>query len=244
MRTYILLGVLMLWTVYSWACSCLLTSFCENAGSSFAVAVVQVENIFSENGMKVRVEEKWSGNELPETITVWGDLTGLTCGPYVGGYEAGTRLILALYQLDPEIVVSPPVESGDYFLPICSNAILEIKDNQVEGYITSNENIESIRVSRLRKKLDDCAFPTVLFDATQEGLNIRLLSDNSSNGQPNRKEIHVLDLQGRLIRKQSYELDATDLSLETRDLPSGMYVIRLYLGNKEKAFKGILGNSL
>lgn len=243
MRTYTLLAGLMLWSVYSWACSCLLTSFCENAGSSSAVAVVQVESIFSENGMEVRVEEKWTGNDLPETITVWGDLTGLTCGPYVGGFEAGTRLVLALYQLDPEIVVSPPVESGDYFLPLCSNAILEIKNNQVEGYITSNENVETIRVNRLRKKLDDCAFPTVLFDATQEGLNIRLLSDNSSNEQPDRKEIHVLDLQGRLVKKQIYEIEAIDLSLETRDLQTGIYIVRLFIGNREKSFKGILGNS-
>ncbi len=242
MRTYTLLVVLMIWTAYSWACSCLLTSFCENAGSSSAVAVVQVENIFSENGMKVRIEERWSGNDLPESITVWGDLTGLTCGPYVGGYEAGTRLVLALYQLDPEIVVGPPVESGDYFLPLCSNAILEIKNNQVEGYISSNENVETIRLNKLRKKLDDCAFPTVLFDASQEGLNIRLLQDNPSRELPGRKEVHVLDLQGRLLRKQSYELDATDLSLETRDLQTGMYIVRLYLGNREKVFKGILGN--
>lgn len=244
MRTFIQLLLIFFVSLpsMSHACSCLLTSFCENAGGASAVVVAKIEQILPENGARVRILERWAGEGIPLTLTVWGDFSGLTCGPYVAGYEQGTSLVLAMNQLDPEIVVSPPVQSGDYFLPICSNAVLEIKNNQVEGYLTNTQEIEKINLNRLRRKLDDCTFPTVLFDATREGLNIRLLSDNHSSEQPNRKEIHVFDLQGRLFRKQSYEIDATDLSLETKDLPTGMYIIRLYIGNREKAFKGVLGN--
>lgn len=220
------------------ACSCIATSFCESSANAHFVALVEKKADIGENGIEARVLEVLHGRFSGQEVRIWGDLSGLTCGPYVGYHDTGQQLVVALFKVTTHNEPGAPAVPGDFFLPICSLSVLPVHDGKVEGYITSTRETESMSLGRFRRILPDCLFPKLLFEATEEGLLVRTLYEVTSD----QWELTVRDLRGRELQHWVARKEEDQILLSAAGYPRGMYVLQVQINGRQKTFKGILGN--
>ena len=226
----------------SYACSCLATNFCEStAGASQVVIVEKIQSIAS-NGIQARVVETILGDSPSNMITIWGDQSGFFCGPFVEGVEDGSRLVIPLFISKTGNEPGGSIPVGDYFLPVCSNSLLPIREDQVEGYI-STEEIQQMSLDRLRKTLAECRFPKVLFSPVEDGLMIRPLILTADNGLASDWSIELIDLKGQRLYRQFARKEETELIVRSHPYAEGLYLIKIVIGQETKLFKGFLGGS-
>jgi hypothetical protein len=140
-----------------WIIAAPITKACSCMGGSDFISTIS-DNNFSPDlivrgvktndhyyGMNFRIKEVLKGQETRSVINIWGD-NGALCRVYTSGFLTGGELILALYKTDQmgnSIRASEYPENlereGDYHLSICGAHFLEVKNNQVNGAITTSK---------------------------------------------------------------------------------------------------------
>ncbi|MBW8051382.1 MAG: T9SS type A sorting domain-containing protein [Cytophagales bacterium] len=141
------------------SCTCISQpNFCtiiDSFGVDLIIKGVKVSEHF--HGMKVKVLEVLNGNELKDTIIVWGGSDAL-CRFNTDSFNISDTLILALDSTDfiMNIDLLDTIEKpGDYMLTICGHFFLRIFNDTVVGYI-SDSTIQKMSYNDFKSFVFSC----------------------------------------------------------------------------------------
>lgn len=217
--------------LYSEACSCFYISdyFCPTVshvlGEGWALDHVIRGTVESKSGyyMDVVIKDNILGEiEQGDTITILGQ-DGLNCNEFLGWFEPGMDVILALNYSG--------WEPGVYDLSGCGKFFLFVENEMVTGNIAQDQS--PIGYEEFRNTFEGhCAGitsageapgalrPVVFPNPTADVVNISNLSPDSQH------LISFFDLSGKLLREEIAG-GAGNYQVNTGNLPAGIYILRI-----------------
>ena len=226
-----------------WACTCASVSFCETSASADLVVVVSIRKNHDDlNAVDVKISDRWKGDKLSSSrFRVWpGQFAGL-CGPNPRVMKEGEKWVLALSLVTPDTHPGGSAQLGDFFLPTCSNSLLKVEEGTIEGRIFEDFEVDKVPLKQLERKLRECAFPKVFFEAFHGGFEVQTILPIPEAASKGTWELVLRDYQGREVKRLSALIEESRIVIATDDIPYGMYVLQIYIEGNTRIFKGILG---
>lgn len=166
MKTILMLGLICLVTIKSFACSCECTGDCSfqavSSKMEFVALIKVVEysdfldfNIDNSDqkmpySMTVEIIQKYKGTESRKTIKLWGD-NGILCRPYISNFEIGKYYLIApnLITTDSEIG-----KTNDYDFFVCWTDYLEVDYENKTAYGNYSNTRKKITLEKFEKKFE------------------------------------------------------------------------------------------
>lgn len=225
------------------ACSCAASSFCETAASADLVVVVSIKkNLDDLNAVDIKIVDRWKGEKPNNTrFRVWGGPWADLCGPNPRVMKEGEKWVLSLFRVTSETHPDGPAKEGDFFLPVCSNSLLKVEGGKIEGRIFEDFETDKVPLKQLERKLRECAFPKVFFEASAGGFQIQTILPIPEAARRDTWELVLRDYQGREVKRLSALIEESRIVITTDDIPYGVYVLQVYIEGNTRVFKGILG---
>lgn len=121
------------------ACDCIWSGpFLKVSKDCPLVALVKIKNYYKSTSvfpMAAEVEILYSlkGDSTIQTAKVWGD-NGMLCRPYLSVFQDDSIWVMALYESSGNWGWGSE-EKGDYFISICGEYYLDVKQDTVIGHI-------------------------------------------------------------------------------------------------------------
>ncbi len=182
------------------------------------------------HGMEIEILESYSKQFEVDKIMVWGDL-GWLCREYVSGFQDGQSYYFNLLKIG-ENSFHELEQAEDYELSFCGQHFLVIQDHKVLGNINDSELIQACREedfdSFLRGEAIDCD-DIIIDNPSLEVVvgpnpfieNIRIQANQKI------KEVQVYDMSGQLVIQQTNDSSRFTLDHTSRELASGVYILRI-----------------
>lgn len=221
------------------ACSCLIlaNNFCEtmhytalieelnNTNNTLVALGVKVDTV--SYAMRFKIIDILHGEEEKDTITVWGDTTGIYCDIDVRGFAINDTLVLSIYRLNGN---SFPKVIGDYVLSACDIQYLFFKNRKVQGYIY--DGYSNMEYSVFKDLFTTCYQPVGVQELKAlNGFEVQLypnpvadmLHINLLNGAFAGTPItySIINTVGAVVFSST--TSATQQSVPTAQLPAGVY---------------------
>lgn len=182
-------------------------------------------------GIDLLIVRVFQGEMNNDTVRVWGD-NGALCRLYTG-WNAGDTLVLGLDRTDlmGNEIHNPEYPADlerpeDYMISGCGVYLLDLEDNQVEGWISAPQD-QTMTLEAFEDIINLCALGNSISDSP--GVDPILV--RSLNGIPNIEwrtagsplDLVVHDAQGRSVLRRQW--DGSTLPLE--GLATGTYCVEV-----------------
>lgn len=219
------------------ACSCTGSDNFTIANGHPEATVVMAKKVKDkDHGMVLKVIEQFAGNPIgEERITVWGDV-GHLCRMYTAGFENGETYIFGIGQLQDPLpdywndFTGAQEEGGDFSISVCGLHWLAVDGNQVKAeWGNINGNDTQMGLDQFRDLYTEMIPVDIRF--LQEGNNpyisIQLGESITLEGS-----YQLVDLNGRVVKEAAIRPSQSLLyNIYYPELPSGIYVLRLQIGD-------------
>ena len=226
------------------ACTCAPTSFCETSAIADLVVVVSIRKNHDDlNAVDVKIEDLWKGERLSSSrFRVWPSQFDGLCGPNPRIMQEGEKWVLALSLVTSQTHPAGTADIGDFYLPVCSNSLLKVEGGKIEGNIFESSETDKVPLKQLERKLTECVFPKVFFEASTGGIEVLTFLPNPEAASRDTWELVLRDYQGKEVKRLNALIEESRVVIATDDLPYGMYILQVFIEGNTRVFKGILGH--
>lgn len=219
----------------AYACSCYGSEeFFVANGHPDATVILAKKIKTVDHGMEVKVIEQFAGVPVGDRITIWGDI-GHLCRLYIDNFQDGETYILGINQLPNPLpdfwndFFDSKEKGGDYEISVCGLHWLEVDDNELSATWGSIRGADTrMSLNDFRDLFEDLIPLQVNFYQGTSGpyVDIKLSEGITQSGY-----IQLIDLSGRVLKQIAILPDElTSYALAYPDLPSGIYILRIQIG--------------
>jgi len=222
------------------------------------VALVKIKNYYtSTSGIpmaaEVEILHSLKGDSTIQTAKVWGD-NGILCRPYLSVFQNDSIWIMALYESSGNWGWGSK-EKGDYFISICGEYYLDVKQDTVIGHIQNVNNNDPKQKMGLSDFLETAK--SLLTSVNNQSIkkysyNIEQNYPNPFNpnttikynlDKPNYVKLTIFNLTGQEIETivNGFQTSGEyEINWQAEGLPSGIYFYRLQAGDFSDTKKLVL----
>ncbi len=219
-----------------YACSCTGSDDFFVANGHPEATVVMAKKIRKvAHGMEIKILEQLAGPPIADRVTVWGDV-GHLCRLYTDGFEDGETYIFGIGSLPDPLpdywgdFTDGREKAGDYSISVCGLHWLSVKGNKVSAEWGSVKGSDTqMSLDDLRELFANLIPLQINFSERPDGpyVDISLAEGITQEGT-----IELIDLSGRVKKQIAIRPDElTHYYLGYPDLPSGVYVLRVMIGD-------------
>jgi hypothetical protein len=157
----IVLTIIVSLPIKTYACGCTTEGpFLQVAAGATLIAVVEVEEYLTYKelmgqdvpmSMSVKIKRILKGEEIRETITIWGN-NGLMCRPYLSVFEEDSQWVMAFTENPEE--GHEAGKANDYGLSHCGEYFMKVENNVVNGLIKGGNSYQTMSIPTLKGHID------------------------------------------------------------------------------------------